>query len=125
MDDGEVFDTSKDRDPLEFTVGSENIISGFQNAVIGMETGEKKTITVPPEEGYGPWNENLTMDVNKSELSPDMDPQVGQCLRIPREEGEDVIVTITDMDEESIKLDANHPLAGKTLTFDLELVSIA
>jgi peptidylprolyl isomerase len=124
MEDGEVFDTSKSREPIEFTIGSSTIIRGFQNGVIGMRTGETRTVTVPPEEGYGPRNEDLTVNVNKSELSPNIDPQIGQCLRIPRKEGNDVVVTVTDMDEESVTLDSNHPLAGRTLTFDLELVAI-
>lgn len=124
MESGEIFDSSRGRVPLEFTIGSGRIISGFEKGIIGMQAGETKTITVPPEEGYGLRFEELTVDVNRSELSQDMDPQIGQCLRIPRKEGDDAIVTVTDMDEESVTLDANHPLAGRTLTFETELVDV-
>ncbi len=125
LDDGTVFDSSENRPPLEFTIGKGNIIPGFEKGVIGMESGDTKTITVAPEEGYGPYREELTLDVRKGDLPENITPTIGQQLQIKQTDGNIVNVTISDMQEETVTLNANHPLAGKTLTFDIELVEIS
>ncbi len=125
LEDNTVFDSSKDRPPLEFTIGSGSIIPGFENAVIGMETGESKTFTVPPDEAYGQPRDELKMEVNKSDFPDDITPEVGQQLQMKRADGNVVNVVVANMEGEKVTLDANHPLAGKALTFDIELVEIA
>ena len=125
LEDNTVFDSSKDRPPLEFTIGSGSIIPGFENAVIGMETGESKTFTIPPDEAYGQPRDELKMEVNKSDFPDDITPEVGQQLQMKRADGNVINVVVADMEGEKVTLDANHPLAGKALTFDIELVEIA
>lgn len=125
LEDEKVFDSSRNRQPLEFTVGSGSVIPGFEKGVIGMEVGEKKTIKIPPEEGYGPMREALIRTVDKSRLPENIVPAVGRKLRIPKSDGGFLNATVTDMKEDAVTLDANHPFAGKTLIFDLELVGIA
>ncbi len=120
----EVFNTSKDGEPLEFTVGNGDVIPGFERAVIAMEVGETKTVTVPPEEAYGPSSEELLVDVKKSALPEHITPAIGEQLQIPQKDGNPIKVIISDMNEDTVTLDANHPLAGITLIFDIELVAI-
>ncbi|HDH96842.1 MAG TPA: peptidylprolyl isomerase [Proteobacteria bacterium] len=124
LEDGTVFDSSVEREPLEFTIGEGQIIPGFEQAVIGMQPGEKKTVDVPPEKAYGPHREELVLEVERAKFPEHIDPQVGQQLQIPQPYGQAVIVTVTDVSETSVTLDANHPLAGKNLTFDIELIEI-
>lgn len=119
--DGTVFDSSVDSDPLEFVAGSREVIQGVSDAVVGMEQGEKKTITVPPEEGYGPRNPALQQAVPLSNLPEGI--QEGDQLRLVHEEQEiPVWVREINPDDEVAMIDANHPLAGMTLVFDLEVV---
>nr|HID59857.1 peptidylprolyl isomerase [Desulfobacterales bacterium] len=125
LEDGAVFDTSKDRQPIEFTIGNGDVIPGFEKGIIGMEIGDTKTITIPPEEGYGPRREELVVDVRRTDFPEGITPAVGQQLQIRQPSGNFINVVITDMDEDTITLDANHPLAGSTLTFEVELVEIA
>ncbi len=125
LDDGEVFDTSVDGDPLEFTVGGGQIIPGFEQAVIGMGTGESKTVEIPADEAYGPHIEGLIVVLDRKELPPKLEPEVGQELQIDQPEGGTSIITIVEVTETNVTIDANHPLAGKDLTFDIEVVSIA
>jgi FKBP-type peptidyl-prolyl cis-trans isomerase 2 len=125
LEDNTVFDSSKDRPPLEFTIGSGSIIPGFENAVIGMETGQSKTFTIPPDEAYGQPRDELKMEVNKSDFPDDITPEVGQQLQMKRADGNVINVVVANMEGEKVTLDANHPLAGKALTFDIELVEIA
>ena len=101
------------------------MISGLENGVIGMEAADTKTIEIPPDEAYGPRREDLVVEVKKSMLPDHIEPQLGQHLQIQNPDGNDSIVTITEVKEETIMLDANHPLAGHTLFFDLELVEIS
>lgn len=124
LDDGSVFDSSVDSDPLEFTIGAKQVIAGFNNGVIGMKVGEKKTINIPVEDAYGPRQENLVMEVPRSQVPKDINPQAGQQLQLGQPDGRRILVTITQVSESSITLDGNHQLAGKDLTFDLELVEI-
>ena len=117
---GEVFDSSEGREPLEFNAGSQDIIPGVSQAVIGMKVGDKKTVNIPPEEGYGPHDPERTQTVDRGLLPPEA--QVGTALRAQTNEGGQMTVWVTEMDEDSAVIDANHPLAGKNLVFDLELV---
>ena len=124
LEDGTVFDFSMDRDPLEFTIGSGQIIPGFERAVVGMEPGEKKTATIQPEDAYGPRREDMTLTVDRSEFPEEIQPERGQQLQIQQPDGRAAIVTISEVSESTVTLDANHPLAGKPLTFDIQLVDI-
>ncbi len=122
--DGEVFDSSVGRSPLEFTVGAGQMIKGFDTAVDGMELNEKKTITIPSAEAYGPYNAELLQQVPKSNLPAELEPEIGQKLVATNDQGQQIPVLITAITEETITIDANHELAGKDLVFDIELVSI-
>jgi FKBP-type peptidyl-prolyl cis-trans isomerase 2 len=124
LDNGEVFDTSRERDPFEFKIGGQAVIPGFEKGVVGMGVGDSKTIEISPEDAYGEKKEELVVEVQKSELPEDITPSVGQRLQIKQQDGNPIVVTITDMNEDNITLDANHPLAGYTLFFDVELVEI-
>jgi peptidylprolyl isomerase len=124
LGDGSVFDTSKEREPLSFEVGSGQVIPGFDEAVSGMRAGERKTVTIPSESAYGPRRDELLLQVEKSAFPEEIEPEVGQRLQMSQGPGQVAIVTITDVREESVTLDANHPLAGEDLTFELELVRI-
>ncbi|HDZ24044.1 MAG TPA: peptidylprolyl isomerase [Desulfobacteraceae bacterium] len=125
LENGEVFDSSRQRDPLEFVIGSGNVIPGFENGIIDMEVGDSKRITISPEEGYGERREELVVKVIRNEFPEHISPAVGQQLQIKQGEGDVLNVNITALDEESVTLDANHPLAGHTLLFDVELMEIA
>ena len=124
LKDGEIFDTSRERQPLEFTVGNREMMPGLETGVIGMEAGEKKSVEVPPEEAYGPRKEELVVEVKKSNLPDHIEPSLGQRLQMQVDNGNHIELAITEIKEETITLDANHPLAGHTLFFDLELVEI-
>ena len=124
LENGEVFDTSREQEPFEFTVGNKAVIPGFEKGVVGMEVGDTKTIEIPPEEAYGAKQDQLVVEVNRSEFPDDITPAVGQRLQIRQQDGNSIIVTITDLTEDIITLDANHPLAGYTLFFDVELLDI-
>jgi FKBP-type peptidyl-prolyl cis-trans isomerase 2 len=124
LDDGTVFDTSAKSDPLEFTIGDQNVIPGFEEAVVGMKTGEAKTVQIPPAEAYGPHHDQLVFQVDRQMLPADLDPEVGQMLQMEQADGQVVSLSVTDVSEALVTLDANHPLAGRELTFDLELVEI-
>ena len=124
LENGDVFDSSREKEPFEFTVGNKAVIPGFEKGVVGMGVGDTKTIEIPPEEAYGAKQDELVVVVNKSEFPDDITPSVGQRLQIKQQDGNPVIVTITDLTEDSITLDANHPLAGYTLFFEVEIVDI-
>jgi peptidylprolyl isomerase len=124
LEDGEVFDTSAGREPLEFTVGSGQVIPGFDEAVIGMGIGESKTKHIPSEEAYGPRRNDLQMQVERAKLPDTLDLKVGAMLGIQSHTGDVTRVTVTDLTDDTVTLDANHPLAGKDLTFEIELVEI-
>jgi peptidylprolyl isomerase len=122
--DGPVFDSSVERDPLEFEIGSGSIIKGLEKAVVGMKPGEKKEISVPPEEGYGDLDQKLLFDMPKEKIPADIKPEVGMRLQLVNSKGQTIPVLITEIKDESIKIDANHPLAGKELIFNIELLQI-
>jgi len=125
LDDGRVFDTSKEREPIALTVGEEAVIQGFEEAVTQMQPGETKTVTIPAEKAYGPHRPDLVVSVARAEFPPEIQPEVGQRLQLRQKEGRVTEVRVTDVSDQKVKLDANHPLAGHDLTFDLELVSIS
>ena len=124
LEDGTVFDTSEERTPLEFTIGSGQIIPGFERAVVGMEPGETKTATISPEEAYGQHREDMTITVDRGQFPEDINPEPGQQLQVQQPDGRAAIVVVSDVSESTVTLDANHPLAGQPLTFDIELVDI-
>jgi len=124
LDDGTIFDTSVEREPLEFTIGASQMIPGFEGAVMGMQVGQVKTVTIPAEEAYGPHNEDMVLLVELDKLPEDLNPAVGQRLQIQQEDGNTAVVVVTDVSDTMITLDANHPLAGKSLTFEIELVEM-
>lgn len=124
LEDGTVFDSSNEREPLEFTIGNGQIISGFEQAVIGMTPGETKTATIPPEEAYGPHREDMTLTVDREQFPEDINPEPGQQLQIQQPDGKAAIVVVSDVSTSTVTLDANHPLAGKPLTFDIRLMDV-
>lgn len=125
LEDGHAFDSSLNRDePFEFVLGSGNVIPGFDKAVRGMELGEKKTFTIPVAEAYGPRDTSMVFDFPKSELPGDVDPEPGMVLEAEGEDGGQYRLTVTKVHKDSVTLDGNHPLAGKDLTFEIELLEI-
>ena len=125
LQNGEVFDSSHGRQPLEFKVGGGQMIPGFDAAVVGMALNEKKTVTLAPQDAYGDYDENLTRDFPRSDVPPEMDPQKGQRVGMTTSDGHQVPATITHVDDEKVTIDMNHPLAGESLTFDIEVVGIS
>ncbi|HXL55456.1 MAG TPA: peptidylprolyl isomerase [Chitinophagaceae bacterium] len=124
LTDGTTFDSSEGRQPLEFEVGSGMVIPGFDNSVIGMSVGDKKTIHIPAEEAYGDVEDDRFMEFPTDRFPPDLKPEVGMALTMSDGSGEQFPVVIADVQDEAVILDANHPLAGKDLVFDIELMEI-
>jgi peptidylprolyl isomerase len=124
FEDGTVFDSSDGQDPLEFTIGAGQVIPGVEQAVVGMAQGEKKRETIAPARGYGDRRQELVFTVERDQLPPGNDVKVGDLLQVGFGDGRTAAVQVTGLDGASVTLDANHPLAGRTLLFDLELVSI-
>ena len=123
--DGTVFDSTEDREPLEFQIGADQVIPGFEQAVKGMEPGQTKTETIPAEEAYGERSQAWMVTVDRDELPADMELQEGQHLEIEDESGQRRVVCVADVAPDKVTLDANHPLAGEDLTFEITLVEIA
>ncbi|MGQ9571521.1 MAG: FKBP-type peptidyl-prolyl cis-trans isomerase [Thermodesulfovibrionales bacterium] len=124
LEDGTVFDTSLGREPLQFILGKGQLIKGFEDAVIGMSVGETKTVRIPYDEAYGPRREELLLKFNKSDFPPNIEPQEGMLLDIRSPDGRFLMATIIEISDYSVILDANHPLAGKDLTFKIDLMEI-
>ncbi|MDC1226735.1 peptidylprolyl isomerase [Algibacter sp.] len=124
LSNGQVFDSSVDREPLEVTLGLGMLIPGFEKGIMTMELNEKKTINIPVAEAYGDVQKELLYEVKKEQLPQDMKPEVGMGLASKGEDGREVQFRIAEVNEDHIIADANHPLAGQDLTFDLELVEI-
>jgi len=122
--DGTTFDTSRQREPLEFTLGEEEIIPGFEQAVLGMAPGESKTTTIAADQAYGSHRPDRVIEVERHHLPPDLQPELGQQLNLTRPDGTTITVMITALTEAQVTLDANHPLAGKDLIFDIMLMEI-
>ncbi|MET6995836.1 FKBP-type peptidyl-prolyl cis-trans isomerase [Chitinophaga defluvii] len=125
LTNGTTFDSSEGRPPLEFQVGAGMVIKGFDNGVVDMKVGEKKTLNIPVDQAYGPKNEELIMDFPKGNIPADLNPEVGMELQMSNPEGQVFPVKVAAIGSEFITLDANHPLAGEALVFDIELVEIA
>jgi peptidylprolyl isomerase len=121
FDNGETFDTSKGRAPLKFTVGAGQLIPGFDAAVIGMQTGDTKTVTIEPAEGYGEHDPQRVTNMPRSSVPEGMEVQVGMAVQLSDQAGNPIPAMITELTDENVVLDLNHPLAGKTLTFDIEI----
>ena len=124
LNSGETFDNSAGREPLEFEVGSGSVIKGFDEGVTGMTVGDKKTINIPFNEGYGPRNPEMIIEMPKERFPKDMEIEVGMPLGMSDGQGQQFEVVVTEIKEDIVMLDANHPLAGHDLVFDLELVEI-
>ncbi|HZJ35507.1 MAG TPA: peptidylprolyl isomerase [Gillisia sp.] len=122
--DGQVFDSSEGKDPIEFTLGQGQLIPGFEKGLINMKLNEKKTINIPKDEAYGDSREALIQEVQKSELPEEIKPEVGMGLVSKSQDGREMNLVVAEVKEESIVVDGNHPLAGKDLVFDLEVVEI-
>lgn len=125
LEDGTVFDSSANREPLQFILGDGNMIKGFDAAVHGMQIGEAKSVTIPCIEAYGEKNEDMMLDIPMEQVPPHIKPEVGMELSLQNQAGQPVPVKVTYVDEVKIILDANHPLAGKDLIFDITLVEIS
>jgi peptidylprolyl isomerase len=124
MTNGETFDSSEGRDPLEFKVGAGMVIPGFDNGVLDMKQGDKRTVEIPVESGYGPRDESLVIEFPSDKLPPDLKPEEGMQLQLSNQDGQAYPVVVRSVGDKSIMLDANHPLAGEDLIFDIELVEI-
>ena len=124
LEDGSVFGSTMDDEPFEFTIGEKNMLPGFENAVIGMQKGDIRTITLPPEKAYGSHKKELVSVMERSGFPEEIHLEVGKRLRVRTQDGKYTIVTIKDFTEDSLVIDGNDPLAGKTLTFKIELVEI-
>lgn len=125
LTDGSTFDSSEGRDPLEFTVGSGQVIKGFDDALIDMNVGDKKTVNIPVDNAYGQRSDEMMMEYPLSEFPADMKPEVGMELHMSDNMGNVFPVVIAEVKADSVVLDANHPLAGEDLVFEIELVSVA
>ena len=128
LEDGSVFDTSTDGEPLQFTIGENQVIPGFEKGVTGMGLNESKTITIPTDEAYGPHREEMVLNIPRDQFPPDIEPKVGLQLQLSQAENQEtsrtMIAIVTQISESNITIDANHPLAGETLIFDIQLVEI-
>lgn len=124
LENGDVFDSSRNAHPIEVEVGADKVIKGFEAALVGMAEKEKKTFTLSPGEAYGQRNEGMEQSFMRSELPQDFDPQIGQVLALRNPQGGQLPAKVTQADEEKITVDLNHPLAGKTLTFEVEVLEI-
>jgi peptidylprolyl isomerase len=124
LENGTVFDTSRSRHPLQFTIGKGQVIAGFEQAVVGMNIGESKTTTIPMNQAYGPRRQDMITTMERNLLPQDLQTKVGQRLELTQMDDQKILVTVMAITDTTLTLDANHPLAGKDLTFDIELVGI-
>ncbi len=124
LEDDSVFGSTLDEEPFEFKIGEKNMLPGFENAAIDMQKGDTKTITLPPEEAYGPHKKELVHVMERSGFPPEINIEIDKRLRVRTQDGRYAVVTIKEFSENNIVLDENDPLAGKTLTFKIELVEI-
>jgi peptidylprolyl isomerase len=125
LTDGTEFDASPENAPLEFTIGKGEVIPGFEQAVEGMSAGEKKTVTLSSDQAYGPHREEMVAEIERKNIPDDLKLEIGNQLEVTQENGHPFLVKITSLTEETVTLDANHPLAGQELVFDIELLEIA
>lgn len=125
LQDGTVFDSSREREPLEFTLGEQQVIPGFETVITGMQVGESAKETIPAANAYGDRRDDMLLEVERSQFPEDVDPEIGMQLQIQVQDGRRLPVEIVSVDGDAITLDANHPLAGKDLVFEVELIEIA
>lgn len=125
LQSGEIFDSSKGRTPLEVHMGAGQMIPGFENALQGMTLNEKKTFTLSPEEAYGERDDNKTQSFDRKEVPPGLNPEVGMTVGLTAPTGQQIPAQITEVTDEKITLDLNHPLAGESLTFEIEVIGIS
>ncbi len=119
-----IFDSTSQVDPLQFTLGKEEIIPAFEEAIIGMQAGDKKTINIPAKKAFGPYLKDLVSSIKRTDLPSDLKLEVGQQLQVEQPDGSLILVTVTDLNNDKVTFDANHPLAGKDITFDIQLIEI-
>ena len=124
LKEGTVFDTSINRHPLKFTIGEGQIIPGFEQAVVGMRPGQSKTVQIPTDKAYGPHREDMVVTVDRSQFPERLEPKVGQTLEITGSDGLRTVATVADVSETRVTFDINHPLAGKELILDIQLIEI-
>ena len=124
LGDGTVIGSTSDQEPLKFKIGEGQIIAGFEQALVGMNPGESKTIEILAADAFGPRQEEMVVQIDRQQLPAEVKPQIGEQLQFDREGGGTVTVTVTKVSEESITIDANHPLAGKDLTFDIRFLEV-
>jgi peptidylprolyl isomerase len=124
LEDGSIFMRTTESEPLEFKLGEGKILPGIENAVEGMNIGEAKSFNVPPEQAFGQPREELIEKIGRDKFPNNIEPKVGQKLEVPQQQGQPMVVRVVDVSEQSVTLDANHPLAGRELAFDLELIEI-
>jgi peptidylprolyl isomerase len=125
LDDGTIFDSSEGREPLAFTIGLGQMIPGFEQGVVGMEVGETKVVQITAEQAYGEYRPEGVLEVNRSEIGPDLQLEIGMRLQATQEGGRRVDMQVIAITEDTVTMDANHPLAGKDLTFDIQVVEIS
>jgi peptidylprolyl isomerase len=124
LTNGEVFDSSKERDPLQFTLGKKEMLVGFEEGVVGMKPGETKSVTLNPEQAFGDRREDLMLELPKDKFPQHITPSIGLQLNLSNASGANMMVVIKEVGDDSVTLDGNHPLAGQTLVFDIELIEI-
>lgn len=124
LDDGSVFDTSIDKEPLKFTLGEGKIIPAFEKAVIGMDSGESKKIKIASDQAYGPYYKEMVAILDRKQLPADVSLQIGQQIQLNQPNGQSVIAKVLDLNDDNVTIDANHPLAGQDLNFEIQLVEI-
>ena len=124
LSDGTIFDSSEGREPLSFTLGSGQVIVGFEEAALGMKEGESKTVTIPEEKAYGPYDMEKIIHFPSDQIPSDVEPEIGMQFQLQSQEGQQIVVRVTHITDEHVVMDANPPLAGKELIFDIELITI-
>jgi len=125
LDDGTIFATAGEAEPIEFTLGTNDVLPAIEDALEGMEPGETKTVFIPSDEAFGPWREELVEEIPRESLPQELDVEVGQQLQVSQPGMDPMIVSVIESSDYSVTIDANHPLAGEDLVFDLELVDVA
>ncbi len=125
LEDGTVFDSSEGREPLEVTLGTKSVIPGFEKGLMGLKAKEKKSITIPADEGYGQRRDEMLMEVTKADFPDDITPELGLELQMQMDDGQDIPMKVIEIEDQKVTLDANHPLAGKTLIFEVEVLEVS
>jgi peptidylprolyl isomerase len=125
LDDGSTFDSSADRDPLQFVIGEGMLIPAFEQAIVGMLPGDSRSVHIPADDAYGPYMDELILEVDKNQIPESLNPEEGMQLQITQDDGSSTVVKVVKLTDEKVYLDANHPLAGKDLNFSIELVDIS